>query len=116
MKIFKTFGTIMTLSCVFLYTACEEGEHSIQITKKYPADVAVAWINLQQKLVKKTPGFSPAVSGRAYAYTGFTLYEAVVPGMPGYRSVIRLLGGPGTSIPTTCPQRAPRHLPVILEP
>jgi hypothetical protein len=31
--------------------------------------------------------FAPPVASRAFAYAGITLYEAMVPGMPGYRSL-----------------------------
>jgi hypothetical protein len=98
----KTLSIIVMVACALLYTSCEEGEHHLPAAKKYPADVAVAWINLQQKLVKKTPGFSPGVAARAFAYSGFTLYESIVPGMPGYRSLIRLLGGPSIAVSNDC--------------
>lgn len=87
------------LTCLF--TSCEElhngpsnGEViSGNLVKKYPADVALKWINLQQKLTKKTPGFDPLVSARSYAYSGLTLYESTLKGMPGYKSVASPLIG-----------------------
>jgi hypothetical protein len=86
---------IATLSiiCMMIYTGCEDHTHFPK-AKQYPADVAVAWINLQQKLVKKTAGFSPGVTARSFAYTGLSLYESIVPGMPGYRSIMAYVGGP----------------------
>jgi len=56
-------------------------------TKKYPADVAIQWINLQQKLIKTTTGFDPLVASRSFAYSGLTLYESVLRGMPSYHSI-----------------------------
>jgi hypothetical protein len=53
----------------------------------YNAQVATAWFDLQLKLVRETPGFSPPVASRAFGYTGVTLYEAIVPGMPDYQSL-----------------------------
>ena len=87
------------LTCFF--TSCEDllnghsnGEVvSGNLVKKYPADVALKWINLQQKLNKKTAGFDPLVSARAYCYSGLTLYESIVKGMPGYNSVASPLIG-----------------------
>ena len=49
--------------------------------------VAVEWFRLLVRLAKSTPGFSPPVAARAYGYMGVTLYEAVMPGMPGYQSL-----------------------------
>lgn len=65
-----------------------ENPGSLNLTKKYPADVAIQWINLQQHLTKTTSGFDPLVASRAFAYSGLALYESVVKGMPGYRSVV----------------------------
>jgi hypothetical protein len=57
----------------------------------YNADVASAWFDLQLRLVQETPGFSPPVASRAFGYTGVTLYEALVPGMPDYQSLAEQL-------------------------
>jgi hypothetical protein len=53
--------------------------------------VAVAWITMARRLVRATPGFSPPVASRAFGYAGVALYETVVPGMPGYRSLAGVL-------------------------
>src|SRR3954451_1937718 len=45
----------------------------------YGAEVAAAWFDLALDLVRTTPGFSPPVAARAFAYAGITLYEAVMP-------------------------------------
>lgn len=51
------------------------------------SEVATTWFDLQLKLVRETPGFTPPVAARAFGYSGVTLYEAVVTGLPGYRSL-----------------------------
>jgi hypothetical protein len=51
------------------------------------AEVPAAWFELALELVRVTPGYSPPVAARALGYAGVTLYEAVVPGMEGYRSL-----------------------------
>ena len=61
----------------------------------FEADVATAWFNLMQRLIRQTPGFSPPVASRAIGCAGLGLYEALVPGMPGYRS----LAGVVTDLP-----------------
>jgi hypothetical protein len=86
--------TCFFTSCEVLPTGPSNGEgDSGNLVKKYPADVAIKWITLQQKLTKKTTGFDPLVSSRSYAYAGLTLYESVVKGMPGYNSVASPLIG-----------------------
>jgi hypothetical protein len=57
------------------------------------ATVATAWFELLSTLVQETPGFSPPVAARAFAYAGVTLYEAVVPGMPQYQTLVGQLNG-----------------------
>jgi hypothetical protein len=58
--------------------------------EQFDAEVPAAWFELALDLVGTTPGYSPPVASRAFAYAGVTLYEAVLPGMEGHRS---LLGG-----------------------
>ena len=53
----------------------------------YSAQVATEWYRLALQLTQQTPGFSPPVAARALGYIGLTLYESVVPGMPGYQSL-----------------------------
>ena len=40
------------------------------------------------ELIRQTPGFSPPVASRALGYAGVTLYESVVPGIPGATSLV----------------------------
>lgn len=60
---------------------------------EHDADVAVAWFDLGLHLVQTTPGYSPPVAARAFAYLGLTLYETVVSGMPGFRSLTGQIRG-----------------------
>jgi len=53
----------------------------------YSAEVATEWFALAQQLTQQTPGMSPPVASRALAYLSLTLYESVVAGMPGHRSL-----------------------------
>ncbi len=89
----KGFFLIFTF-VIWLFANCEEipgspnGEHRpVNQVKNHKADVAVRWINLQQYLIKTTAGFDPLVASRSFSYSGLTLYESVVKGMPGFTSV-----------------------------
>lgn len=62
-----------------------------QQTSTYTNEVAVKWFDLELRLIKQTPGFSPPVASRSIGYTGITLYESVVGGMPQYRSMAGML-------------------------
>ncbi|HEX6386602.1 MAG TPA: vanadium-dependent haloperoxidase [Anaerolineae bacterium] len=63
-----------------------------QDTDHFEPDVAVAWFDLAYDLVR-AERLSPPVAARIYGYTGVTLYEAVVPGMPDYQSLAGQLNG-----------------------
>jgi hypothetical protein len=60
---------------------------------RYAADVANAWMQMQIRLTKTTTGYNSVVSDRSFAYAGITSYEALVPGIPGYRSLLPQIGG-----------------------
>jgi hypothetical protein len=77
----------------------------------FSAEVPTAWFDLALTLVKETAGFSPPVSSRAYMFTGITLYEAVVPGMPDHRSLSGQLNGL-SSLPGAGRNRA-YHWPAV---
>lgn len=49
---------------------------------QFDAEVPTAWFGLALELVRQTPGFSPPVASRAFAYAGVALYESLIPGMP----------------------------------
>jgi len=68
------------------------------LTKNYSSDIAFSWFNLQLRLIRQTAGVTPPVSSRALGYTGITLYESVVSGMPEYKSLSGQLNGL-TSLP-----------------
>ena len=61
----------------------------------FDAEVTTAWFDLSLELVRQTAGFSPPVASRALGYAGITLYEALVPGMEGFRSLAPVLAGLG---------------------
>jgi len=77
---------------------------------RFRSDVATAWFDLAVDMVKETPGFSPPVVSRAFGYAGVTLYEALVPGMPGYRSLSGKLNDLG-AVPV--PADPAHHWPTV---
>ncbi len=57
--------------------AAPAGASSWPPPSAYPADVSAAWFDLALDLVRTTPGFSPPVASRAFAYAGVALHEAL---------------------------------------
>jgi hypothetical protein len=76
----------------------------------HSAEVPLAYYGLSLTFTKRTAGFTPPVQSRAYAYMGLALYEALVSGMPGYRSIAKQLNGIG-ALPE--PTGAPYHWPLV---
>jgi hypothetical protein len=67
---------------------------------EFDAGVVTSWCHELGALIKSTPGYSPPVASRAIGYVGVALYEALLPGMPGHRSLGDILSGLG-DIPRT---------------
>ena len=75
------------------------------VVRQYDAAVPDAHAQVLLRLIESTPGFTPPVASRAIAYFGVALYESLVPGMRGYRSLHGILPGfpdtpmtPGSSL------------------
>ncbi len=74
-----------------LVTNCKKNDY-FPAGKKYPSDVANAWMQLHIKLTKSTAGYNSVVSDRSFGYAGITLYESVFPGIPGGMSLLSQIG------------------------
>ncbi|WNO03773.1 vanadium-dependent haloperoxidase [Rhodoferax mekongensis] len=77
----------------------------------YSSGVVYDWFFLAFQLIQQTPGFSPPIAARALGYMGLTLYESVVPGMPGYQSLAGQLNEL-SSLPWAQPDE-PLHWPTV---
>ena len=56
-----------------------------------PGEPVVAWFRLLRALVRTTPGFTPPIAARAFAYAGVAAFEAVVAGSRSHRSMAGML-------------------------
>ena len=61
--------------------------------RRYGPEVPVAYYGLSFTMSKRTGGITPPVQARIFAYMGLALYESLVAGMPGHRSIARHLNG-----------------------
>lgn len=72
-------------------------------TKTFSSDVAIKWMDMQVRQMRAYPGIVGNVAySRHYAYSGIALYEAVVAGMPAFKSIAPQLNGL-TGLPKTQP-------------
>ena len=86
----------LLLLCAFVIAACSSdtpNEPTVGTAADYNAKVATAWFDLQLDAVQTTPGFSPPVASRAFGYSGVTIYEALIAGMPENRSLQGQING-----------------------
>lgn len=73
----------------------QSGNGARALVRDFSPDIPIAYYDLSLTFSKRTAGFTPPVQSRAYAYMGLALYEALVAGMPGHRSVASQLNGIG---------------------
>jgi hypothetical protein len=89
----RTICLGLWLSGLLFTVACkkDQEDHSghLKQTKTFSSEVAQKWHDLQLRILRLPAGSNPySLNGnRNFAYCGIALYEAVVPGMPGYRSL-----------------------------
>jgi hypothetical protein len=102
--------TISTLPSL-AQTAPAASLQAVKPASAYSANVATEWFQLALQLAQQTPGFSPPVTSRALGYLGLTLYESVVPGMPGRISLAGQLNELD-SLPLAQPDE-PLHWPTV---
>ncbi len=86
-------------SILLFFASCKTNDTPGTAVNKFSPDVAIAWVRMQQKVFVGTPGLLPHVSTRTCDYMGLTLYESIVPGMPGYQSIASQLSG-GLALPS----------------
>lgn len=94
MKNLSRFAVI--LFSIVLFVSCHPDtpqEPKPILTADISGIFANDWFGLCLKLTKETDGFTAPVAARAFGYTGLTLYEAVVPGMPDFQSLQGHLDG-----------------------
>ena len=81
-----------------------------------PATVATSWFDLAYNVVK-VGSLPPPSASRIYGYAGVTLYEALVPGMPGYQSLVGQVNGLTALARTTAAYARPAaeefHWPLV---
>ncbi|WP_425576763.1 vanadium-dependent haloperoxidase [Nibrella saemangeumensis] len=89
-------STLVLLS-LLLFQRCKQTTDPVkpqsQTVESFNADVALKWSDLHLRLIRTSPGFTPPVAARTFGYAGVTLYEALVPGMTGHRSLVGQLQG-----------------------
>lgn len=79
---------LYVLCLLVLLVACQPAAPASKPAAEFSSEVATRWFELQLKLSKETPGFTPPVVARAFGYSGITLYESIVGGMQGYNSLV----------------------------
>jgi hypothetical protein len=83
---------VLLAAVLFLCSNCKKVDFHTP-PKKYPADVAVAWMKLHIQLTLTTPNFNSVVSDRSFGYAGLTLYESIAAGVGEGESFLPLLNG-----------------------
>jgi hypothetical protein len=110
----RAVAALMLGACVLLTPARAQTPPTSTLAppaSAYSSAVAYEWFYLVSQLLQQTPGNSPPVAARTLAYLGLTLYESVVPGMPGHQSLAGQLNEL-SSLPWAQPDE-PLHWPTV---
>lgn len=80
------------LACLLLLLSLNMRAQSVS-ADQYPSDVARDWFKTELYLIKTVSGNTPPVASRSLGYSGLTLYESIVSGIPDYLSLESSLDG-----------------------
>jgi hypothetical protein len=78
-----------------LISEAQKANGQFNNTRKYASDVVTSWLDMQLAMLKLPlpAGTGSQATERCQAYCGIAVYEAVVNGMPSYRSLSGQLNG-----------------------
>ena len=101
---FTLYSRIVAICLVIAFYGCRTNDGGENVTPQslskstssYNNDVAIKWAEMDLRLVRASPGFTPPVAARALGYAGVTLYESVVHGMASNQSLETQLNGLNT--------------------
>lgn len=97
MRLLTKLSFILLLGSLFL-SSCKkdipEGEEPVasRPAKEYTSDVVQDWNDLYIEIDRYASGYRPAPTTAARGYIGIAQYEAIVAGMPEYRSLRNYFG------------------------
>src|ERR1051325_7900695 len=87
---FLFLGLLLIASCKKTDTPLVQSNE----TGTYSSEVAQKWMDLELRFLRISGANIFGMNGnRNFAYAGIALYEAVLPGMPGYQSLAGQLTG-----------------------
>ncbi len=85
---------IFVFSFVILISSCRDEQidnptdpGKISPVKGFDAEVTLQWYKLFLEVDRFAPGYRPPAAARMLGYVGLAAYEAVVPGMPDFKSI-----------------------------
>ncbi|WP_172644622.1 vanadium-dependent haloperoxidase [Flavihumibacter sp. ZG627] len=124
MKKYSFFSLLPILFFLLMISSCKKDQFDVEAsqkelgknsdlsghlkqTKTYSSEVVQSWIQMQLDLVR-VPGGATGFPRPAsnFAYCGIALYEAVVPGMPAYQSLVGQLTDFNPDMPEAEPGKA----------
>ena len=78
---------------MLMLTACHKNYPGYPGPLKSDSKLLTGWIGLHLQLIRNTTGVTHIAYSRHFSYTGVALYESLVGGMPGYKSIALKLNG-----------------------
>lgn len=109
--LFLLAASIFVLSCENKHETDPEDIAKIAPVKAYSSEVSIQWYKLFLEVDRFSPGYRPPAAARMLGYVGLAAYEAVVPGMPDYKSLDQLY--PELNVPALAINKE-YHWPTVL--
>src|SRR5438128_2459054 len=84
--------SLFIIGSTFIATPVQAAGTTSTLAANLDSNVAIAWMGLVSRCIQDE-AYTPPVASRVFAYSGITLYESVLGGMPGNVSLSTQVAG-----------------------
>lgn len=84
----KTTLIVLVFLCIFFFQTCSDNDSDLGPIQESEKGLAAHWADITLYTIQYTPSNTPTFTSRNLGYIGLTMYESVVNGSDGHKSLV----------------------------